>query len=87
MTANEFAGQGGSYKVDADGRLVRAEAPTQDHPLGNRARDAQGRPLDAPPESPAAEASPSAAPGEPQPRLARRSITSVPPASTDQTKE
>jgi hypothetical protein len=46
---DEFAGQGGSY-VFKDGKRVQVEAPTKDHPEGNRPRDADGRPLDAAPE-------------------------------------
>ena len=80
MNTDEYAGQGGSYRVEADGRLVRVEAPTQDHPQGNRPRDAQGRPLDVPAEISAAEV-PAA---EPQPKSARRGIASVLfPASTE----
>ena len=47
---------GGSYEV-RDGKFVQLEAPTQDHPEGNRPRDAQGRALDLP----APEATPAAA--------------------------
>lgn len=77
-TKDEFAGQGGSYRIGADGKRVRVEAPTQDHPQGNRARDAQGRPLDVPSEPAPADA---AGTMEPAPetvfaRLVRRSPAS-----------
>ena len=83
MSSNEFAGQGGSYRVAADGKVERVEAPTQDHPLGNRPRDAQGRPLDLPVEIPAhvGEASPEAAPVDPAPRPTRR-MAAVPSSDT-----
>jgi len=45
-------GHGGSYAVNDAGELVQKEAPTQDHPEGNRARDADGKPLDLPPSQP-----------------------------------
>ena len=77
MSSNEFAGQGGSYRVAADGKVERVEAPTQDHPLGNRPRDAQGKALDLPDEIPAAQASPEASPVDPAPRSTRR-MASVP---------
>lgn len=35
-----YHGQGGSYTADADGKKTQAEAPTADHPEGNRPRDA-----------------------------------------------
>jgi hypothetical protein len=37
---------GGSITVN-DGKITECTAPTADHPEGNRARDAHGRPLDA----------------------------------------
>lgn len=37
----EFHGHGGSYTVDKYGNKVQTEAPTGDHPEGNRARDAE----------------------------------------------
>ena len=72
-----YHGQGGSYRVDADGKVERVEAPTQDHPLGNRPRDAQGKALDLPDEIPAAQPSPEAPPVDPAPRSTRR-MASVP---------
>jgi len=42
----EFHGEGGSYEV-RDGKRVRVVEATKDHPEGNRARDADGRPLGA----------------------------------------
>ena len=42
---DEFHGQGGSYIVE-NGVRRRVEAPTKDHPEGNRPRDAEGKPLD-----------------------------------------
>ena len=38
---DEFAGQGGRYEM-RDGKRVRIEESTSDHPDGNTARDAQG---------------------------------------------
>lgn len=35
-----YHGQGGSYSVDADGKKTQTEAPTADHPEGNRPREA-----------------------------------------------
>ena len=35
---------GGSYTVSPVGELLQAEAPTADHPEGNRARDAEAKP-------------------------------------------
>jgi len=72
-----YHGQGGSYRVDAEGKVERVEAPTQDHPLGNRPRDAQGKALDLPDEIPAAQPSPEAPPVDPAPRSTRR-MASVP---------
>ena len=46
MSKDEFSGQGGSYVIDKDGKRMRVETPTQDHPEGNRPRDAEGKPLD-----------------------------------------
>ena len=74
---DKYHGQGGSYRVDAEGKVERVEAPTQDHPQGNRPRDAQGRPLDVPAEIPAAQPSPEASPVDPAPRSPRR-MASVP---------
>lgn len=37
---------GGSQTFDKDGKLLSSEEPTKDHPEGNRARDAEGKPLD-----------------------------------------
>lgn len=39
------ARQGGSYAVEADGSTRLVTPPTPDHPDGNRARDAEGRPI------------------------------------------
>lgn len=36
-----YHGQGGSYSADADGKKTQTEAPTADHPEGNRPRDAE----------------------------------------------
>lgn len=44
---DQFDGQGGRYEI-RDGKRVRVEEPTKDHPEGNRARDAQGKPHEAP---------------------------------------
>lgn len=35
---DEFAGIGGSYRIDESGKRVQVEAPTSEHPEGNRAR-------------------------------------------------
>jgi hypothetical protein len=43
---DEFDGQGGAF-VMKDGKRVRVEEPTRDHPEGNRARDKDGRAIDA----------------------------------------
>ena len=43
---DEFHGQGGAYVI-RDGKRVRVEEPTKDHPEGNRPRDKDGKPLDA----------------------------------------
>lgn len=42
---DEFHGQGGSYIVNADGKRERVQAPTRDHPDGNRPRDKDGKPI------------------------------------------
>ncbi len=41
---DEFAGQGGRYEM-REGKRVRIEESTQDHPEGNTARDKDGRPI------------------------------------------
>lgn len=46
---DEFDGMGGAY-VMKDGKRVRVEEPTRDHPDGNRARDKDGKPLERAPE-------------------------------------
>lgn len=48
MADGETPGSGGRYERQADGSLKLVEPPTQDHPEGNRARDADGQALDAP---------------------------------------
>src|SRR3990167_5980225 len=65
---------GGSYAV-IDGELKQVEAPTVDHPEGNRPRDAKGRALDlpAPEEQPAA-----AEPSDKVTRLPRRGSAPAP---------
>jgi hypothetical protein len=45
---DQHQGEGGAY-VMRDGQRVRVEEPTKDHPEGNRARDASGKPIDATP--------------------------------------
>lgn len=43
---DKYHGHGGAYVVDAPGQPMRQlEAPTQDHPEGNCARDADHMPL------------------------------------------
>jgi hypothetical protein len=54
---------GGSYAV-IDGVLRQVEAPTVDHPEGNRPRDAQGKPLDVPGQAPAPAEAPAPEPVE-----------------------
>jgi hypothetical protein len=44
---DEFHGQGGRYEI-RDGKRVRIEAPTKDHPEGNCARDADGKAIPGP---------------------------------------
>jgi len=39
---------GGSYRISESGDLEQVEKPTRDHPEGNRPRDSEGKPLDAP---------------------------------------
>lgn len=46
--------RGGSYIRDKNGHLKKTEG-TQDHPDGNRPRDAQGKPLNVPQPEPVAE--------------------------------
>jgi len=72
---DEFHGQGGAY-VMRDGKRVRVEAPTKDHPEGNRPRDADGRPLDTQHSAPSTQHSP-AAPANVKPIRGK-------PASVDQ---
>lgn len=43
--ADKYEGMGGSYIMNKDGVRTLVER-TEDHPEGNRPRDAQGRPLD-----------------------------------------
>ena len=69
-------GHGGSYRVGEDGELTQTEAPTQDHPEGNRPRDAEGKALDAstsPPTLP-----PAGGGGDPPPAPGPRRVRSVP---------
>lgn len=44
---DEFQGQGGRYEI-RDGKRVRIEEPTKDHPEGNCAREADGKPIPGP---------------------------------------
>ncbi len=55
MERDEFHGQGGTYEV-REGKRVLVTPPTQSHPEGDRARDADGKPIDEAPA--AAEATP-----------------------------
>jgi hypothetical protein len=41
---DEFAGQGGSYLVDKNGKRIRVEE-TRNHPQGNCAREAEPDPF------------------------------------------
>lgn len=53
--------RGGSYIKDKNGSVKKQEG-TQDHPSGNRPRDAQGKPLNVPQPEPVADiAKPAAA--------------------------
>lgn len=58
---------GGAYAV-LENELTQVEAPTADHPEGNRPRDAKGRALDLPDteEKPAEEAAPADKPRAPR---------------------
>ena len=47
--SDELDGVGDSYEM-RDGKRVQVEAPTKDHPEGNRPRDEHGKPLDVMPE-------------------------------------
>lgn len=44
--------QGGSY-INVNGKLERAQTPTKPHPEGDAPRDAEGRRLDRPVDTPA----------------------------------
>ena len=46
METNDQAG-GGRFEI-RDGKRVRVEEPTKDHPEGNRAREADGMPVGEP---------------------------------------
>lgn len=56
MNNDEFHGEGGSYEI-RDGKRVRVAAPTQPSDTGG-ARDADGKPFDAPQETAAPEPTP-----------------------------
>ncbi len=51
MEPDEFHGQGGVYEVK-DGKRVLIAPPTQPHPEGDRARSADGEPIERPPAAP-----------------------------------
>lgn len=44
MAKDDFDGLGGRYRRDKDGTRERIDF-TEDHPDGNKARDAKGRPI------------------------------------------
>lgn len=44
---DEFQGQGGRFEI-REGKRVRVEEPTKDHPEGNCAREADGKPIPGP---------------------------------------
>lgn len=56
---------GGRYEIK-DGKRVRVEAPTRDHPDGNAPRDAKGNRLDRPVEAPSESAPKPAEPRKPK---------------------
>jgi hypothetical protein len=57
MNLDEFHGEGGTFEV-RDGKRILVTPPTQPHPDGDRARNADGKPVDETPA--AAEAAPPA---------------------------
>ena len=76
---------GGAYAV-IDGELKQVEAPTVDHPEGNRPRDAEGKPLDVPGQG-AQLAEPAPAPAEKPAEVAPARIFRRTSSVPDQAKE
>lgn len=64
-----FPGEGGRYVVK-DGKRIRVEESTRDHPDGNRPRDSEGRALDGITGRPIE-------PEEPKPAPAPAGVTSI----------
>jgi len=79
--SNVPVGHGGSYRVGENGEVTQAEAPTQDHPEGNRPRNSDGKALHL--GEPVPEEKPAAPPEPAEPPAARRrsSFFGTPPAS------
>ncbi len=48
---DKFQGEGGSFEI-RNGERVQVSAPGKPHPEGDRARDADGKPVDLPPPNP-----------------------------------
>lgn len=69
---SNFAGHGGSYRVDESGQKTQVEAPTEDHKDGNAPRDHEGRRLDRAPAASAAAPAP-----ETTPPARKRGVLSV----------
>jgi hypothetical protein len=53
LEKDPWAGAAGSRTVDKHGKVTAVEAPTRDHPDGNRPRNEKGEPLDLVPQEPA----------------------------------
>jgi len=47
----KFQGEGGTFEI-RNGERVQTAAPGKPHPNGDRARDADGKPVDLPPPNP-----------------------------------
>ncbi len=72
---DEFAGQGGSYEM-RDGKRARVVEPTKNHPEGNCARDAEGRPVLGP-EHGIVAAAPASEPAPERPKPGARTLRPV----------
>lgn len=57
---DKFQGEGGSFEI-RNGERVQTAAPSKPHPKGDRARDADGKPVDLPPPDPKESALPAPA--------------------------
>lgn len=58
---DKFQGQGGNFEIK-NGVRVQTAKPSAPHPDGDRARDADGKPVDPPPPDPSESALPQPAP-------------------------